>query len=180
MVLPKAIAGVIAGSWLLLNNTPYVAFSSHLIPHLIIPSTDLNGDPLPGDPVLGRAPVGLLIYDAKGYMSANLASTDPEDRPMDLTYPSRPEQPDSEWAIVGRETLAYSGNLSATEDSTAEKGQLIHGPLSVANVPSWTGTSQLRNYTVYDGPKGKATVLHIYTRNETSGVIGNLYWEKLP
>lgn len=97
---------------------------------------------------------------------------------MDLTYPSKPNQSDAEWALVGKHTLAYAGGLSVKEGSTCENGTLYHGPLTVANVPSWVGTSQERNYTVFRADEG-AVVLHIYTRDEVNKVMGNLFWERL-
>ncbi|PVI00024.1 hypothetical protein DM02DRAFT_655792 [Periconia macrospinosa] len=156
MVLPPAIAGVLAGVWVLLNNTP----------------TDLNGVPQETRPF-----VGLITYLPSGYMSANLASTESDKRPRNLTYPAKDGQPDSDWALVGKNTLAYAGNCSVEPWSTTTNGTLIHGPLLVADVPSWEGTNQTRNYEVTK--EGNKTVLRLWIHREGSETIGNLYWAKL-
>ncbi|KAF2870622.1 Lipocalin-like domain-containing protein [Massariosphaeria phaeospora] len=168
MVLPKEIASFISGAWLLLNNTP----------------TDLNGTPLTGPANLpvGLHPVGMLTYHPTGYMSANIASTDADHRPLSVSYPFKANDSDADWAQVGKHTLAYAGQVSASEDSTTSSGTLTHGPLVVASIPSWVGTKQERNYTVYPkGVKGNENdVLHVWIRSEASGQVGNLFWERMP
>ncbi|KAF1954283.1 hypothetical protein CC80DRAFT_493803 [Byssothecium circinans] len=161
MVFPPAIAGILVGAWALLNATP----------------THLNGTPIIEKPVIGVAPVGLITYSSEGYMSANLASTDPEDRPLSLRYPAREGDSDVEWAIVGKKNLNYAGNCSVEPWSTPTNGTLTHGPLSVANVPSWTGTNQTRNYRVTQ--EGDRTVLHLWVPYVELDRIANLFWYKL-
>ncbi|CAI6230374.1 unnamed protein product [Periconia digitata] len=156
MVFPKDIADVLVGVWVLLNQT----------------RTDLNGVPKEVIPYLG-----LITYHADGYMSANLASTEPQKRPANLTYPAEDGQSDSDWALVGRNTLAYAGNCSVEPWSTTTNGTLIHGPLLVADVPSWQGTNQTRNYQVTQ--EGEKTVLRLWIHREGSDTIGNLYWAKI-
>lgn len=58
----------------------------------------LDEVPVP-DAVYGSAPVGILTYSKSGYMSATITSTDPEDRPANLTFPFRDGQTDADVCI---------------------------------------------------------------------------------
>ncbi|KAH7071807.1 Lipocalin-like domain-containing protein [Paraphoma chrysanthemicola] len=161
MVLPKHIAATLAGTWQLLNQTP----------------TDLNGNPNPPND-LGAHPVGLLQYDARGYMSASITATEPEFLP-----PNRaPEDPThDDFALAGQHILAYAGELHLQWDnSTALVGRLTHGPLLMASRPGWLGTIQTRNYIVTRNASetGGKDVLHLWARNETTKSVANIYWAR--
>lgn len=75
--------------------------------------------------------------------------------------------------------LCYAGPLSVSDTIPANttSGQVIHGPLDVATIPAWVGTSQARNYTVFEDPNGE-TLLRITSPRPTG--TANLWWRKLP
>ena len=57
------------------------------------------------DEAYGAAPVGHLTYTPEGYMSATITATEPEWRPLDLTFPAQPNQTDAAWAAVGKQSV---------------------------------------------------------------------------
>jgi hypothetical protein len=57
------------------------------------------------DEAYGAAPVGHLTYTPEGYMSATITATEPEWRPLDLTFPAQPNQTDAAWAAVGKQQV---------------------------------------------------------------------------
>ncbi|KAK0107248.1 hypothetical protein ONS95_003949 [Cadophora gregata] len=155
---PNQILAVLAGTYSLLNTSAW-----------------LNEVPVP-DAVYGSAPVGILTYSKSGYMSATITSTDAEDRPANLTFPFRDGQSDADWALVGRHSIGYAGPLqiSTAIPATRTHGQVIHGPLTVANVPSMAGASHVRNYTLFDNGK----TLLIASQRDASN-RGELWWRRL-
>lgn len=137
----------------------------------------LNGQEVP-DRAYGKAPVGIITYSTSGYMSATITATESELRPENLTFPYNENDPDSEWALVGKHSIGYAGPYSVSDAIPADTkhGQLLHGPLTVANVPSWAGTEQRRNYTVIE--EGGEVFLRIDSRRD-GGNAGVLWWKKL-
>lgn len=123
---------------------------------------------------LGRNPVGQIIYDSRGYMSASISTTDPEHIPPDRTpNASTPE----DLALLAQHILVYAGGLHVVwENSTATVGRLIHGPLTVSSRPNWLGKNQTRNYiiTSNENELDGRDVLHLWLRTETD--IANIYW----
>lgn len=105
-------------------------------------------------------------------------ATNPEFRPGNLTFPFEKSQSEDDWALVGKHTLSYAGPYTFTDDSTNVSGTLVHGPLKVANVPSWVGTYQKRNYTIFHG-QGNALVIRLYSQRY-DGSVGELWWQKMP
>jgi hypothetical protein len=83
-------------------------------------------------------------------MSATITATEPSLRPANLTFPFSPTDSDAEWALVGKHSIGYAGPFRVNPDveSSVHEGQLFHGPLVVANVPSWVGSEQRRNFSV--------------------------------
>ncbi|KAJ4387288.1 hypothetical protein N0V93_007877 [Gnomoniopsis smithogilvyi] len=146
MVSPDPIFAAIAGVYALVNTTAFV-----------------NGTEV-ADRVYGSAPVGQLIYTADGFVSATITSTDPQDRPANLTFPFQDGQSDADWAAVGRHSIGYSGPFSINPDvpSNTTMGGVLHGPLTVANVPSMVGNVQPRNYTLIQ--EGEDVLLRIDSR----------------
>ncbi|KAJ4419495.1 hypothetical protein N0V82_004940 [Gnomoniopsis sp. IMI 355080] len=159
MVSPNPIIAAIAGVYSLVNTTAY-----------------LNGTEV-ADPVYGSAPVGQLIYTADGFVSATITSTDAADRPANLTFPFQAGQSDADWAAVGRHSIGYSGPFSVNPDvpSNLTVGGVLHGPLTVANVPSMVGNVQPRNYTLIEDSEG--VLLRIDSRR-AGGNTGVLFWRK--
>ena len=148
------VINFLAGTYLLLNT-----------------SSTLNGVPIE-DEAYGANPVGIITYSRSGFMSATLASTDPEDRPANLTFPPQAGQSDESWAIVAKHTLAYAGPFEVSDriPATTTSGQIFHGPLTVANVPSWIGARQERNYTFHDD----GNLLKIVSKRD--GGYGGVLW----
>ncbi|KAM0325411.1 hypothetical protein ACHAQA_007397 [Verticillium albo-atrum] len=158
MVNCTDLIAVLAGTYTLLNT-----------------SSTLNGVSIP-DQAYGEAPVGILTYSRSGYMSANIAATEPELRPQNLTFPFTADQAESDWALVGKHGVSYAGPFSISDaiPANATHGQVFHGPLVVANVPRWVGTRQPRNYTTYDNGR----LLRIQSQRD-GGYRGELWWERL-
>ncbi|KAF6810097.1 hypothetical protein CMUS01_03990 [Colletotrichum musicola] len=158
MVNATDILAVLAGTYTLLNT-----------------SATNNGVPVP-DKTYGENPVGILTYSKSGYVSATLTSTNPEDRPANLTFPYEDGQSDADWAKVGRHSIGYAGRLQISDafPATLTAGQVIHGPLTVANVPSMVGTSARRNYTLFEDGK----ILLISSQRD-GGNRGELWWRRL-
>lgn len=111
-------------------------------------------------------------------MSATIAATEPELRPEALTFPFQASQSDADWALVGKHTLGYAGPYMFAAGATKAAGTIIHGPLTVGNVPAYVSSNQTRNYTISEGPEG-AVLLNIFAVR-SDATINELWWEKLP
>lgn len=168
------IINALAGTYMLVNTSRYAATPQHL-PPTNTPSTH-NNLPIP-DAAYGAAPVGILTYSASGYMSATITATEPSLRP-NLTFPFQASDPDSAWALIGKHSVGYAGPFSVNTalPANATSGQLFHGPLVAANVPSWVGTQQKRNYTVVR--EGGTTWLKIGSERG-GGYRGVLWWKRV-
>lgn len=83
-------------------------------------------------------------------MSANIAATEEDWRPPGISWPPRPADADADWLLVGRHAMAYAGpfSINASVPATKTRGQLLHGPIEVASVPSTVGDTQARDYEV--------------------------------
>jgi hypothetical protein len=136
-----------------------------------------NGIPIP-DLAYGSAPTGILIYTSTGWMSATITATEPSLRPSNLTFPFLPNDTDADWALVGKHSIGYAGPLRLSDAIPASEtnGQVFHGPLSVANVPSWVGQSHRRNYTVVQ--EGGEVLLRIGSERG-GGFTGVLWWKRV-
>ncbi|KAH8586280.1 Lipocalin-like domain-containing protein [Bisporella sp. PMI_857] len=182
-----------AGTWTLLNQTTIINGTL---------SDMINGT--------GDKPIGRIIYTATGYMSANIMTSNHTQRPPNLRYPSNAaSESDADWALVGKHTLAYAGPFYVNETGWEEegKGQLIHGPLTVANVPSWYVALSsflelpFSKFAGYGERKGRGsadadrvgteqqrnytllengTLLHFHLENANNGgTVGDLWWRKV-
>lgn len=131
--------------------------------------------PIP-DEAYGEDPVGILTYSRSGFMSATITATEEHLRPENLTFPFQPEHSDEDWALVGKHSIGYAGPFTINEEvpATPTHGQIFHGPLTVANVPSWVGSKQRRTYTLYESGR----LLHIHSERG-GGYEGELWWERL-
>ncbi|KAK3356720.1 Lipocalin-like domain-containing protein [Lasiosphaeria hispida] len=148
----------LAGSYILVNTTAWN-----------------NGTELPNS--LGNNYTGILTYTRTGWMSANLASTDAEFSPQNITWPPRENNSDTDWLLAAKHALSYAGQLSVSDayPATEEEGQLIHGPLTVSSLPSWRGTLQLRNYTVYKRDDGVFLKIWAYRGDFKT----HIWWKRL-
>ncbi|KAF1835689.1 hypothetical protein BDW02DRAFT_618343 [Decorospora gaudefroyi] len=147
---------------------------------LLNTSSTLNNTPIPDLPY-GSNPVGLLIYTATGWMSATITATEPSLRPA-LTFPFQPNDTDADWALVGKHSIGYAGPLRVSRDVVGNEtvGQLFHGPLVVANVPTWVGANQRRNYSVVEREEEGGVVRYLRIGSERGGGYrGVLWWRKV-
>lgn len=110
-------------------------------------------------------------------MSATITATEPQLRP-NLTFPFQATDSDADWALVGKHSIGYAGPFRVNEALPANKtsGQVLHGPLTVANVPTWVGTEQRRNYTVVR--ENGETLLRIGSERG-GGYRGVLWWKRI-
>ena len=156
---PEQILKSLAGTYILINTT-----------------SAQNGNPIP-DLAYGKNPVGVLIYTATGWMSATITATEPEFRP-NLTFPYKPNDTDADWAAVGKHSIGYAGpvRINTALPANETNGQVFHGPLTVANVPTWQGESQPRNYTIVEQNGEK--YLRIGSQRG-GGFTGVLWWKKV-
>lgn len=109
-------------------------------------------------------------------MSATLNSMDSVDRPVNLTFPFQATDPVASWAWIGEHALAYAGPFHINEDLPFSNvsGQVLHGPLLTATIPSFIGGTQVRNYTLFED----FTLLNIKS-SVTGGIAYDLWWERL-
>jgi hypothetical protein len=110
-------------------------------------------------------------------MSATITATEPYLRP-NLTFPFQTSDLDSDWALVGKHSIGYAGPFRVNTALPANKtsGQIFHGPLTVANVPTWVNTEQRRNYTVVE--EGGSKYLRIGSERG-GGYRGVLWWKRV-
>ena len=113
-----------------------------------------------------------------------MASTNSSQRPTNIAYPYKKDDPFGDWALVGQHSLAYSGPFSFTgrnEEPGKLQGELRHGPLIVANVPSFTERDQLRNFTLErEGGEEGPWIMNLSTFMVGNGTIskGSLLWRR--
>lgn len=141
----------------------------------------VNGLPNPNpNPTWGSGNKGLITYTAEGYMSATLATTDPDYLPKNVSIPAQPGQDDTDWALVGKHTLFYAGNFSVNETFPSDKhsGQILHGPIMVASIPSYVGGVMKREYSVIYDKRGKIEWVKFSVRG-SGGYRSELLWKKL-
>jgi hypothetical protein len=103
-------------------------------------------------------------------------------RPADLVYPApaNDTQNMNKWALVGKHTLSYAGQVTVKVRSDAQEngeiqGELAHGPIIIANQPSWVGTTVYRNFTIFE----KDNLLKITAWSEALQMGNSLFWKKL-
>ncbi|KAF2207093.1 hypothetical protein CERZMDRAFT_115421 [Cercospora zeae-maydis SCOH1-5] len=156
----QAILDALAGTYSLVNTT-----------------SARDGVPIPDD-AYGKKPVGIITYSKSGWMSVSITATEPEWRPENLTFPFQPEDSDHDWALVGKHSIGYAGPVTISRDIPANttSGQIFHGPLVVANVPSWQGALHRRNYTIHK--TGEGELLRIQSTRD-GGFTGELWFRKV-
>ncbi|EUC46733.1 hypothetical protein COCMIDRAFT_92154 [Bipolaris oryzae ATCC 44560] len=147
---------------------------------LVNTSSTLNNEPVP-DATYGAAPVGTLIYTASGFMSATITATEKAFRPL-VSFPFRANESDADWALVGKHSIGYSGpfRINTELPATESEGQVFHGPLTVANVPTMVGQEHRRNYTIVEQEEGGKTVKYLKIGSERGGGFrGVLWWKRV-
>ena len=114
-------------------------------------------------------------------MSATITATEPWLRP-NLTFPFQANDTDADWALVGKHSIGYAGPLRISDDIPANEtdGQVFHGPLTVANVPTWVGANQRRNYTVIEREEEGKVAKYLKIGSERGGgYTGVLWWKRV-
>jgi hypothetical protein len=115
----------------------------------------------------GEQPIGLIIYSADGYMSAQITRPD---RPLfdgDRLEAGRPE----ELADAARHYLAYAGPFRVPDSNT-----VVH-EVALSLFPNWMGGAQLRVARL----DGRILQLALATPVRISGKLrtGVLTWERV-
>lgn len=106
-------------------------------------------------------------------MSANMASADPEHQ-----VPDKGNLTESDYAMIGRHSLNYAGELHVWNGSNETVGTLTHGPLIMATRPSFIAKSQTRNYIVSKGNDEGRDVLTLWVRDEKEDAVTNIFWAR--
>lgn len=94
-----------------------------------------------------------------------------------LGWPPKSNDSDTDWALVGRNGLAYTGpfRLNESVPATETQGQIIHGPLTAASLPSMVGTSITRDYRVYNRDEG----IYLHLSGRFGSFYAEVWWKKL-
>jgi hypothetical protein len=123
-----------------------------------------------GDVVLpyGEHPLGILMYSADGYMSAQIAGRDRASFDAGRQEYARPE----ELAEAARHYLAYTGRFRVPDGTT-----VVH-EVVVSLFPNWTGGAQLRVARL----EGRTLQLALPAPVSVAGKQrdGTLTWERAP
>ena len=132
--------------------------------------------PVP-DATYGEKPVGMLLYTASGFMSATITATEKALRPA-VQFPFRANETDADWALVGKHSIGYAGpfRINTELPANATQGQLFHGPLTVANVPTMVGQLHTRNYTVVQLEEDGQKVTYLKIGSERGGGYRGVRW----
>lgn len=102
----------------------------------------------------GDAPTGLLVYHPNGFVSANMAATEPGYRPQTISWPPpNTTDDDADWAIAAQHALSYAGYFTIEREGVRE-GVVKHGPITVSSVPSMVGTNLTREWALIDRDDG--------------------------
>lgn len=84
--------------------------------------------------------------------------------------------------MVGKHSIGYAGpfRLNSAIPATVTAGQVFHGPLTVANVPTMVGQEHKRNYTIIARKEAGKTVKYLKIGSERGGGYkGELWWKRL-
>ena len=122
-----------------------------------------NGSTRP-NPAFGPHGKGFLMYQADGYMCADLSNPDRK-KWADSNHPTP-----TETASAGEGTFAYCGRY----EIDLEKKVIVHLP-EVASDPGYVGTRQIRPYTFEDG----RLVLSDAEKDDPELARWKIVWEKV-
>ena len=83
-------------------------------------------------------------------MSAVMSLTDRTVRPLTVGRPPKTSDSASDWALVGKNSFSFAGRFRINNDLpvSVKEGQLLHGQMDVASVPSFERTTEARNYSL--------------------------------
>jgi len=117
-------------------------------------------------------------------MSTVMSATDPQERPLGVGWPPRANDSTDDWALVGKNAFSIAGRFRAVSDDgdgdgdDVARGQVIHGPIEVASVPSFVGTTEERNYTVVRQENG-AVYLGWHLWLDDAGSRASVFWKRI-
>lgn len=100
-------------------------------------------------------------------------------RPPHLLWPPSANDSDADWARIGRSIMSYTARFHISKDVPASQvhGQVLHGPIDVANVPSLVGTTLVRNYTV--GRRDGDEYLLLQDLNDKGTLRSDILWRRI-
>jgi hypothetical protein len=134
---------------------------------------------LPGDPSNKKYPMGpeakgIIMYTPDGYMSAQLLT------PGQPKFSSAGGS-ESEWAQVGKNYVAYTGEFYLNEDGDGDGPILLHH-MRTSSWPALVGDTQRRLCKIVDEDEGRFLYLSL---KETSKVFGEdrlivVRWRRFP
>jgi len=130
---------------------------------LVSAEETLNDGTVRTMPPFGPRPKGFLMYQADGYMCAQLANPD-SPKWVDPAHPTLEEK-----AAAADGSFAYCGRY----EIDVERRQLVHLPL-VATDPGLVGTRQIRPYA-FD--KGRL-VLSDFVKDDPVVAAWRIVWER--
>jgi len=116
-------------------------------------------------PSFGPHAQGFLIYQANGYMCADLVNPD-RAKWADPSHTTAAEK-----AAAADGTFAYCGRY----EIDVKHSQIIHLP-EVATDPGWVGSRQVRPYFL----EGQRLILSDVVKDDPSIARWKLIWEKVP
>lgn len=127
----------------------------------------------------GDNPSGLITYTRYGYMLAVMNSNEPEVRPQNLRWPPNDTDNIEDWGLVGKSSLSYAGPFSfnMSVPLTKYNGQILHGPVTTASVPTMMGTTQRRNFEVIE--QDGVIYLSISVITTQPGLNSELWWKRI-
>ena len=122
---------------------------------------------------------GIITYTTRGYVSVIMTSGNSTLRPPHLLWPPRANDSDTDWALIGRSIMSYTTQFHINKDLPASQihGQVLHGPIDIANVPSLVGTMLVRNYTVEHRDGNEYLLLQTPRENATSR--SDISWRRI-
>ena len=100
-------------------------------------------------------------------------------RPQHLLWPPSANDSDADWALVGRSVMSYTTRFHINMDLPASQihGQILHGPIDFASVPSLVGTTLVRNYTMER--KGGDDYLLLQAKNAEQTWKHDILWRRI-
>ncbi|KAK4221706.1 hypothetical protein QBC38DRAFT_117841 [Podospora fimiseda] len=117
---------------------------------------------------------GVITYSPTGFVTTTMRTNDESLLPVNLAYPPQDGQVDSDWAKIGRGTLAYAGPYSINVTSKTT-GSIAHGPLIAGSIPGMTGHVLVRNYSIVE-IEGETFVELSFATGQSANII---WWRRL-
>lgn len=133
----------------------------------------------------GLHPIGMITYTRAGLTAVNMAATEPEYRPANITFPAKDTDSDADLAMVARHAMSYAGpfRVELSSDVSARgvaggklAGRVSHGPLTVASAPGLIGATLTRDFELHERQEGAYLSLVI---QYLKGGRGEIWWRRV-